>query len=264
MQQYLDLMRHVRAHGTRKEDRTGTGTLSVFGHQMRFDLSQGFPALTTKKLHLRSIIHELLWFLSGDTNVRYLHENGVSIWDEWADENGELGPIYGSQWRSWPAPDGRHIDQVAQVLEQIRRTPDSRRIIISAWNVGELDRMALPPCHAFFQFYVAEARLSCQLYQRSADIFLGVPFNIASYALLTMMIAQVSGLEPGDFVHTLGDAHLYLNHLEQADLQLSREPRKLPNMRLNPDVTSLFDFQYADFELQHYDPHSHIKAPVAV
>ena len=264
MQQYLDLMRHVRAHGTRKEDRTGTGTLSVFGHQMRFDLSQGFPALTTKKLHLRSIIHELLWFLSGDTNVRYLHENGVSIWDEWADENGELGPIYGSQWRSWPAPDGRHIDQVARVLEQIRRTPDSRRIIISAWNVGELDRMALPPCHAFFQFYVAEARLSCQLYQRSADIFLGVPFNIASYALLTMMIAQVSGLEPGDFVHTLGDAHLYLNHLEQADLQLSRQPRELPTMRLNPDVTSLFEFRYTDFELQNYEPHPHIKAPVAV
>ncbi len=264
MQQYLDLMRHVRVHGTRKEDRTGTGTLSVFGYQMRFDLSQGFPALTTKKLHLRSIIHELLWFLSGDTNVRYLHENGVSIWDEWADENGDLGPIYGSQWRSWPAPDGRHIDQVTQVLDQIRRTPDSRRIIVSAWNVGELDKMALPPCHAFFQFYVADGRLSCQLYQRSADIFLGVPFNIASYALLTMMIAQVSGLEPGDFVHTLGDAHLYLNHLEQADLQLSREPRKLPKMSLNPDVTSLFDFRYADFELQDYDPHSHIKAPVAV
>ncbi len=264
MQQYLDLMRHVRVHGTRKEDRTGTGTLSVFGYQMRFDLSQGFPALTTKKLHLRSIIHELLWFLSGDTNVRYLHENGVTIWDEWADENGDLGPIYGSQWRSWPAPDGRHIDQVTQVLDQLRRIPDSRRIIVSAWNVGELDKMALPPCHAFFQFYVADGRLSCQLYQRSADIFLGVPFNIASYALLTMMIAQVSGLEPGDFVHTFGDAHLYLNHLEQADLQLSREPRKLPNMRLNPDVTSLFDFRHADFELQDYDPHSHIKAPVAV
>ncbi len=264
MQQYLDLMRHVRVHGTRKEDRTGTGTLSVFGYQMRFDLSQGFPALTTKKLHLRSIIHELLWFLSGDTNVGYLHENGVSIWDEWADENGDLGPVYGCQWRSWPAPDGRHIDQVTQVLDQLRRTPDSRRIIVSAWNVGELDKMALPPCHAFFQFYVADGRLSCQLYQRSADIFLGVPFNIASYALLTMMIAQVSGLEPGDFVHTLGDAHLYLNHLEQADLQLSREPRELPNMRLNPGVTSLFDFQYADFELQDYDPHPHIRAPVAV
>ncbi|MDJ0870703.1 MAG: thymidylate synthase [Gammaproteobacteria bacterium] len=264
MQQYLDLMRHVRVHGTRKEDRTGTGTLSVFGYQMRFDLSAGFPALTTKKLHLRSIIHELLWFLSGDTNVAYLRENGVSIWDEWADESGNLGPIYGHQWRSWPAPDGRSIDQVQQVLEQIRETPDSRRIIISAWNVGELDRMALPPCHAFFQFYVADGRLSCQLYQRSADIFLGVPFNIASYALLTMMIAQVSGLVPGDFVHTFGDAHLYLNHLQQADLQLSREPRTLPRMRLNPDVTSLFDFRYADFELLDYDPHPHIRAPVAV
>ena len=264
MQQYLDLMRHVRVHGTRKEDRTGTGTLSVFGYQMRFDLSAGFPALTTKKLHLRSIIHELLWFLSGDTNVAYLRENGVSIWDEWADEGGNLGPIYGHQWRSWPAPDGRSIDQVQQVLDQIRETPDSRRIIISAWNVGELDRMALPPCHAFFQFYVADGRLSCQLYQRSADIFLGVPFNIASYALLTMMIAQVSGLVPGDFVHTFGDAHLYLNHLQQADLQLSREPRTLPRMRLNPDVTSLFDFRYADFELLDYDPHPHIRAPVAV
>ena len=264
MRQYLDLMRYVREHGARKEDRTGTGTLSVFGHQMRFDLSVGFPALTTKKLHLRSIIHELLWFLSGETNVRYLHENGVTIWDEWADENGDLGPIYGYQWRSWPAPGGRYIDQVAQVLEQIRRTPDSRRIIVSAWNVGELDRMALPPCHAFFQFYVADGRLSCQLYQRSADIFLGVPFNIASYALLTMMIAQVSQLEPGDFVHTLGDAHLYLNHLEQADLQLTREPRQLPRMRLNPDVTSLFDFRYEDFHLEDYDPHPHIKAPVAV
>ncbi len=264
MQQYLDLMRHVRVHGTRKEDRTGTGTLSVFGYQMRFDLSAGFPALTTKKLHLRSIIHELLWFLSGDTNVAYLRENGVSIWDEWADESGNLGPIYGHQWRSWPAPDGRSIDQVQQVLEQIRETPDSRRIIISAWNVGELDRMALPPCHAFFQFYVADGRLSCQLYQRSADIFLGVPFNIASYALLTMMVAQVSGLVPGDFVHTFGDAHLYLNHLQQADLQLSREPRTLPRMRLNPDVTSLFDFRYADFELLDYDPHPHIRAPVAV
>ncbi len=264
MQQYLDLMRHVRVHGTRKEDRTGTGTLSVFGYQLRFDLSAGFPALTTKKLHLRSIIHELLWFLSGDTNVAYLRANGVSIWDEWADESGNLGPIYGHQWRSWPAPDGRSIDQVQQVLEQIRETPDSRRIIISAWNVGELDRMALPPCHAFFQFYVADGRLSCQLYQRSADIFLGVPFNIASYALLTMMIAQVSGLVPGDFVHTFGDAHLYLNHLQQADLQLSREPRTLPRMRLNPDVTCLFDFRYADFELLDYDPHPHIRAPVAV
>ncbi len=264
MKQYLDLMRHVRAHGTRKEDRTGTGTLSLFGYQMRFDLSAGYPALTTKKLHLRSIIHELLWFLSGDTNVSYLHENGVSIWDEWADESGDLGPIYGYQWRSWPAPDGRHIDQIAQVLEQIRRTPDSRRMIVSAWNVGELDSMALPPCHAFFQFYVANGRLSCQLYQRSADIFLGVPFNIASYAMLTMMIAQVSKLAPGDFVHTLGDAHLYLNHLEQADLQLTRKPRQLPRMRLNPDVTSLFDFHYEDFHLEGYDPHPHIKAPVAV
>ncbi len=264
MRQYLDLMRHVREQGARKEDRTGTGTLSVFGYQMRFDLSAGFPALTTKKLHLRSIIHELLWFLSGETNVRYLQKNGVTIWDEWADENGDLGPIYGYQWRSWPACDGRYIDQIAQVLEQIRRTPDSRRIIVSAWNVGELDSMALPPCHAFFQFYVADGRLSCQLYQRSADIFLGVPFNIASYALLTMMIAQVSRLAPGDFVHTLGDAHLYLNHLEQADLQLTRKPRKLPRMRLNPGVTSLFDFHYEDFHLEHYDPHPHIKAPVAV
>ena len=264
MQQYLDLMDHVRAHGTRKGDRTGTGTLSVFGYQMRFDLSSGFPALTTKKLHLRSIIHELLWFLSGDTNVRYLQENGISIWDEWADEAGDLGPIYGHQWRSWPAPDGRKIDQIAQVLEQIKHAPDSRRIIVSAWNVRELDKMALPPCLAFFQFYVAEGRLSCQLYQRSADIFLGVPFNIASYALLTMMIAQVSGLQPGDFVHTLGDAHLYLNHLEQADLQLSRKPRRPPTMRLNPDVTSLFAFRYEDFELQDYDPHPHIRAPVAV
>ncbi len=264
MQQYLDLMRHVREHGTRKEDRTGTGTLSVFGHQMRFDLSRGFPLLTTKKLHLRSIIHELLWFLTGDTNIRYLHENGVTIWDEWADENGELGPVYGYQWRSWPTSDGRHIDQIAQVLAQIRETPDSRRIIVSAWNVGEIDKMALPPCHAFFQFYAADGRLSCQLYQRSADVFLGVPFNIASYALLTLMIAQVSGLEPGEFVHTLGDAHLYLNHQEQAALQLSRQPRKLPTMRLNPDVTSLFEFRYTDFDLQDYDPHPHIKAAVAV
>jgi thymidylate synthase len=264
MRQYLDLMRRAREHGIRKEDRTGTGTLSVFGHQMRFDLATGFPLVTTKKLHLRSIIHELLWFLRGDTNVAYLHQHGVRIWDEWADDNGELGPIYGHQWRSWPTPDGGHVDQIAQVLEQLRRDPDSRRIIVSAWNVGELDRMALPPCHAFFQFYVAERRLSCQLYQRSADIFLGVPFNIASYALLTLMIAQVTNLEPGDFVHTLGDAHLYLNHLEQADLQLSREPRPPPKMRLNPAVTSLFDFKYEDFELTGYDPHPHIKAPVAV
>jgi len=264
MRQYLDLMRHVRVHGVRKEDRTGTGTLSVFGYQMRFDLSQGFPLVTTKKLHLRSIIHELLWFLKGDTNIRYLRDNGVTIWDEWADEHGDLGPVYGHQWRSWPAADGRHVDQIAQVLEQIRTEPDSRRIMVSAWNVGEVDRMALPPCHALFQFYVAEGRLSCQLYQRSADIFLGVPFNIASYALLTMMVAQVSGLQSGEFIHTLGDGHLYLNHLEQADLQLGREPRPLPRMRINPDVTSLFEFRYEDFELADYDPYPHIKAPVAV
>lgn len=264
MREYLDLMRRVRVHGVRKEDRTGTGTLSVFGYQMRFDLSQGFPLVTTKKLHLRSIIHELLWFLKGDTNVRYLRENGVTIWDEWADEHGDLGPVYGYQWRSWPAADGRHVDQIAQVLDQIRTEPDSRRIMVSAWNVGEIDRMALPPCHALFQFYVAQGRLSCQLYQRSADIFLGVPFNIASYALLTMMVAQVTGLQPGEFVHTLGDGHLYLNHLEQADLQLGREPRTLPRMRINPDVTSLFEFRYQDFELVDYDPYPHIKAPVAV
>lgn len=264
MKQYHDLMRHVLEHGVRKDDRTGTGTLSVFGHQMRFDLAQGFPLVTTKKLHLRSIIHELLWFLRGETNVRYLHENGVSIWDEWADEHGELGPIYGYQWRSWPAADGRHIDQIAQVVEQIRHNPDSRRIIVSAWNVGELDNMRLPPCHAFFQFYVAEGRLSCQLYQRSADIFLGVPFNIASYALLTLMMAQVCDLRPGDFVHTLGDAHLYLNHLEQARLQLSREPYPLPSMRLNPAVRSIFDFKFEDFTLENYQCHPHIKAAVAV
>ena len=264
MKQYLELMQHVLDHGVRKEDRTGTGTLSVFGYQMRFDLSEGFPAVTTKKLHLRSIIHELLWFLKGDTNIAYLKENGVSIWDEWADENGNLGPVYGSQWRSWPAADGRHIDQISQVLEQIKNNPDSRRIIVSAWNVGEIDNMALPPCHAFFQFYVADGRLSCQLYQRSADIFLGVPFNIASYALLTMMVAQAGGLQPGDFVHTLGDAHLYSNHLEQARTQLQREPRKLPVMTLNPDVKDLFAFRFEDFELSGYDPHPHIKAPVAV
>ncbi|HHO69033.1 MAG TPA: thymidylate synthase [Gammaproteobacteria bacterium] len=264
MKQYLDLMRHVLEHGTRKDDRTGTGTLSVFGYQMRFDLAAGFPVVTTKKLHLRSIIHELLWFLKGDTNVGYLRENGVTIWDEWADENGDLGPVYGYQWRSWPAADGRHIDQIAQVLEQIRSNPDSRRIIVSAWNVGEIDNMALPPCHAFFQFYVADGRLSCQLYQRSADIFLGVPFNIASYALLTHMMAQVTGLQPGDFVHTLGDAHLYLNHLDQARTQLAREPRPLPRMRINPDVDDLFAFRFEDFELVDYDPHPHIKAPVAV
>ena len=264
MKQYLDLMRHVRDHGIRKEDRTGTGTLSVFGHQMRFDLATGFPLVTTKKIHLRSIIHELLWFLQGDTNIRYLHDNKVTIWDEWADENGDLGPVYGSQWRSWPAADGRSIDQISQVLDQLKHNPDSRRIIVSAWNVGELDHMALPPCHAFFQFYVAEGRLSCQLYQRSADIFLGVPFNIASYALLTQMMAQVTGLQPGEFIHTLGDAHLYLNHLEQADLQLAREPRPAPVMRLNPEVSDLFAFRFEDFELQDYNPHSHIKAPVAV
>jgi thymidylate synthase len=264
MKQYLDLMRHVRDHGIRKEDRTGTGTVSVFGYQMRFDLAAGFPLVTTKKVHLRSILHELLWFLRGDTNIRYLHENKVTIWDEWADANGDLGPVYGSQWRSWPTADGGSIDQINQVVEQIRNTPDSRRIIVSAWNVGEIDKMALPPCHAFFQFYVANGRLSCQLYQRSADIFLGVPFNIASYAVLTLMIAQVTGLEPGDFVHTFGDAHLYLNHLEQADLQLSRQPRPLPRMQINPAVDDLFAFRFEDFELQDYDPHPHIKAPVAV
>ncbi len=264
MKQYLDLMRHVRQNGVRKDDRTGTGTLSVFGYQMRFDLADGFPVVTTKKLHLRSIIHELLWFLKGETNLRYLHENNVSIWDEWADENGDLGPVYGYQWRSWPAQDGRHIDQISQIIEQLKTSPDSRRIIVSAWNVGDIDKMALPPCHAFFQFYVAEGRLSCQLYQRSADIFLGVPFNIASYALLTCMLARVSGLEPGDFIHTFGDAHLYLNHLEQADLQLSREPRPLPVMNINPDVDDLFAYRFEDFELSGYDPHPHIKAPVAV
>jgi thymidylate synthase len=264
MRQYLELMRHVRENGVEKSDRTGTGTLSVFGYQMRFDLGAGFPVVTTKKLHLRSIIHELLWFLKGDTNIAYLKENGVSIWDEWADENGDLGPVYGYQWRNWPAPDGRHIDQIKQVLEQIRSNPDSRRLIVSAWNVADLDRMALAPCHAFFQFYVAEGRLSCQLYQRSADIFLGVPFNIASYALLTMMVAQVCGLQPGDFVHTLGDAHLYLNHLRQADEQLGREPYPLPTMRISPAINDLFAFAYDDFELVGYQSHPHIKAPVAV
>ena len=264
MKQYLELMRHVKEHGVRKEDRTGTGTVSVFGYQMRFDLAEGFPLVTTKKLHLRSIIHELLWFLRGDTNVRYLHEHGVTIWNEWAGADGELGPIYGYQWRSWPAPDGRHVDQISQVVEQIKKNPDSRRLIVSAWNVADIERMALPPCHAFFQFYVAEGKLSCQLYQRSADIFLGVPFNIASYALLTLMIAQVTGLKPGDFVHTLGDAHLYLNHLEQAELQLTRAPYPLPRMVLNPAVTSLFDFRYEDFELIDYQSHPAIKAPVAV
>ena len=264
MQQYLELMRHVRENGTFKEDRTGTGTLSVFGYQMRFDLSQGFPMVTTKKLHLRSIIHELLWFLKGETNIGYLHDNGVTICDEWADEKGDLGPVYGYQWRSWPAADGRHIDQISQVIDQICNNPDSRRIIVSAWNVGDLDRMALAPCHAFFQFYVNDGKLSCQLYQRSADIFLGVPFNIASYALLTLMMAQATGLEPGDFVHTLGDAHLYSNHLEQARTQLQRQPRALPQMRLNAAVQDLFAFRFEDFELIGYDPHPHIKAPVAV
>jgi thymidylate synthase len=264
MKQYLDLMRHVYEHGSNKSDRTGTGTRSVFGYQMRFDLGQGFPVVTTKKLHLRSIIHELLWFLKGDTNIRYLKDNGVSIWDEWADDNGDLGPVYGYQWRSWPSADGRHIDQISQVIEQIKNTPDSRRLIVSAWNVGEIDNMALPPCHAFFQFYVAEGKLSCQLYQRSADIFLGVPFNIASYALLTLMMAQVCRLQPGEFVHTLGDAHLYSNHLEQTELQLSREPMALPTMQLNPDIDNLFDFRFEDFELLGYQSHPHIKAPVAV
>jgi len=264
MHQYLDLMRHVRDFGNRKEDRTGTGTLSVFGYQMRFDLSAGFPLVTTKKLHLRSIIHELLWFLRGDTNIKYLKDNGVSIWDEWADENGDLGPVYGYQWRSWPTPDGGHIDQISQVVEQIRRNPDSRRLMVTAWNPADVDDMALPPCHCLFQFYVADGKLSCQLYQRSADIFLGVPFNIASYALLVLMIAQVTGLEPGDFVHTLGDAHLYLNHLEQVETQLARAPLPLPTMRLNPEVKSVFDFTYEDFELVGYEAHPHIKAPVAV
>ena len=264
MKAYLDLLRHIQAHGTVKNDRTGTGTISTFGYQMRFDLSEGFPVLTTKRLHLRSIIHELLWFLRGDTNIAYLRENGVTIWDEWADADGNLGPVYGSQWRSWPAPDGRHIDQIAQVVDQIERNPDSRRLIVSAWNVAEIDRMALPPCPALIQFYVADGRLSCQLYQRSADVFLGVPFNIASYALLTMMIAQVTGLVPGEFVHTLGDAHIYLNHREQVALQLTRTPRPLPVMRINPDVRSIFGFRYEDFSLDGYDPYPSIKAPVAV
>jgi thymidylate synthase len=264
MKPYLDLMRHVLEHGTKKDDRTGTGTLSVFGWQMRYDLAAGFPLVTTKKCHLRSIIHELLWFLQGDTNIRYLKENGVSIWDEWADENGDLGPVYGHQWRSWPARDGGTIDQISEVVKTLKTNPDSRRIIVSAWNVADLDRMALAPCHAFFQFYVADGKLSCQLYQRSADIFLGVPFNIASYALLTLMMAQVTGLKPGDFIHTLGDAHLYLNHLDQAREQLSRSPRSLPTMTLNPAVQSIFDFSFEDFTLEGYDPHPAIKAPVAV
>ena len=264
MRQYLDLMRRVRDQGVRKDDRTGTGTLSVFGHQMRFDLADGFPLVTTKKLHLRSVIHELLWFIAGDTTIAYLKRNGVSIWDEWADENGDLGPVYGAQWRSWRKPDGGTIDQLRQVVEQIRSNPDSRRLMVAAWNPGEIEEMALPPCHCLFQFYVADGRLSCQLYQRSADIFLGVPFNIASYALLTMMVAQVTGLKPGEFVHTLGDAHLYLNHLEQARLQLQREPRPLPRLTLNPEVRSPFDFVYEDVAVTGYDPHPHIKAEVSV
>ncbi|WP_210397140.1 thymidylate synthase [Motiliproteus sediminis] len=264
MQQYLDLMRHIRDNGTFKGDRTGTGTVSVFGYQMRFDLQQGFPLVTTKKCHLRSIIHELLWFLRGDTNIKYLNDNGVSIWDEWADENGDLGPVYGHQWRSWPTPEGDTVDQIALLIEQIKNNPDSRRLIVSAWNVPEVNKMALPPCHTLFQFYVIDGKLSCQLYQRSADVFLGVPFNIASYALLTMMVAQVCGLEPGDFVHTFGDAHLYSNHLEQADLQLGREPLPLPTMKINPEVKDLFAFRFEDFELVGYQAHPHISAPVAV
>jgi thymidylate synthase len=264
MQQYQDLLRHILDHGATKGDRTGTGTLSVFGHQMRFDLQKGFPLLTTKKLHLRSIIHELLWFLRGDTNVAYLHENNVTIWDEWADADGALGPIYGYQWRSWPAADGRHIDQITKVIDEIRRAPDSRRLVVSAWNVGDLEKMALQPCHALFQFYVAGGRLSCQMYQRSADVFLGVPFNIASFALLTLMVAQVCQLEPGDFIHTLGDAHLYVNHLEQARLQLQREPRPLPSMKISPAAKSIFEFHFGDFTLENYDPHPAIKAPIAV
>lgn len=264
MKQYLELLNRILNEGTRKSDRTGTGTLSVFGHQMRFDIAEGFPLLTTKKLHLKSIIYELLWFLRGDTNVKYLHDHGVSIWDEWADENGELGPIYGHEWRSWPDYQGGTIDQIANVVDQIRRTPDSRRMIVSAWNVAEVDSMALPPCHTMFQFYVTEGRLSLQLYQRSADTFLGVPFNIASYALLLQMMAQVTGLQPGEFIHTTGDTHLYLNHLDQARLQLTRTPRKLPRMAINPDVKSIFDFTYEDFSLEGYDPWPHIKAEVSV
>ncbi|MEN8227869.1 MAG: thymidylate synthase [Bacteroidota bacterium] len=264
MKQYLDLLSHVLEHGTRKEDRTGTGTVSTFGYQMRFDLSDGFPLLTTKKLHLKSIIHELLWFLNGDTNTKYLNDHGVKIWNEWADENGNLGHIYGYQWRSWPTPDGNTVDQVSAVVNSIRQSPDSRRHIISAWNVGELDRMALPPCHILFQFYVADGRLSCQLYQRSADIFLGVPFNIASYSFLLMMMSQVTGLKPGEFIHTLGDAHIYLNHEEQVKLQLTRDPRPLPAVQLNPETDSIFDFHYEDFTVENYDPHPHIKGAISV
>jgi thymidylate synthase len=264
MQVYLDLLSHVLRHGVEKSDRTGTGTINVFGYQMRFDLAKGFPLLTTKKLHTRSIIHELLWFLQGATNIAYLRDNKVTIWDEWADEQGELGPIYGYQWRSWPAADGRHIDQITQVIDSIQNNPDSRRHIVCAWNVGDIDKMALPPCHVLFQFYVADGKLSCQLYQRSCDIFLGIPFNIASYALLTAMMAQVTGLQPGDFVHTLGDAHIYLNHLEQVKLQLTREPRPLPVLKLNPEVKSIFGFRYEDFTIEGYDPHPHIKGEIAV
>ena len=264
MVQYLNLLDHILNHGVRKDDRTGTGTISVFGYQMRFNLQDGFPLLTTKKLHLKSIIHELLWFLKGETNIRYLNENGVTIWDEWANANGELGPVYGYQWRSWPTADGRHIDQISKVVDSLKNNPDSRRHIVSAWNVGEIENMALPPCHVLFQFYVANGKLSCQLYQRSADVFLGVPFNIASYALLTMMMAQVCGYEPGEFVHTLGDTHIYLNHIEQVKLQLTREPRKLPRMVINPEVKSIFDFKYTDFKLEDYNPHPHIKGDIAV
>ena len=264
MKQYHDLMRHVLEHGVKKEDRTGTGTVSVFGYQMRYNLAEGFPLVTTKKLHTKSIIHELLWFLKGDTNIKYLKDNGVRIWDEWADENGDLGPVYGYQWRNWPTPDGRHIDQITQVIDMIKNNPDSRRLIVSAWNVADINNMKLPPCHAFFQFYVANGKLSCQLYQRSADIFLGVPFNIASYAVLMMMVAQVCNLQLGDFVHTLGDAHLYSNHIEQANLQLSRDFRPLPTLKINPEVKSIFDFKIEDFTLENYDPHPHIKAEVAV
>lgn len=264
MKQYLDLLEYVMENGTEKSDRTGTGTRSVFGYQMRFNLENGFPLLTTKKLHTKSIIHELLWFLKGDTNIKYLKENGVSIWDDWADENGELGPVYGSQWRSWQTIDGRTVDQITQVIDQIKKNPDSRRLIVSAWNVGEIDKMKLPPCHAFFQFYVANGKLSCQLYQRSADIFLGVPFNIASYAFLTLMVAQVCNLKPGEFIHTLGDAHIYSNHFDQVNLQLSRSPKVLPAMKINPEVKNIFDFKFEDFTLENYNPHPHIKAAVAV
>jgi len=264
MKQYHELMTHILNNGVTKNDRTGTGTISIFGYQMRFDLSEGFPVVTTKKLHLRSIIHELLWFLKGDTNIKYLHDNKVSIWDEWADENGDLGPVYGHQWRSWPTPDGRTIDQISRAVNLIKNNPDSRRIIVNAWNVADIDKMALPPCHTFFQFYVTQGRLSCQLYQRSADVFLGVPFNIASYSLLTLMMAQVCDLKPGDFIHTFGDAHLYSNHIEQAHLQLSRTPRSLPVMHINPKVKNIFEFKYEDFTLENYDPYPHIKAEVAV